>query len=704
MRAAPLSAALLLLAPLARACPFGPPGHSHVAALEPSLSGRPLPEGRCSGRAKAPATPSLAGPELDLKAHPLEPGQATYYALIGYTMDAAAARMRDPSGAVVTEPAWRHLHRTFDASYEKLQPEVWATFLMNGYRMDERTCRLETPGQPPVMHAQILIWAALTKQSQSFSALEELLARLRGLPADAPIPADLRRIMAQMTAAGAELPPRVKSLLARNSTKVGQLRAPAEASYAEQTAYFDGQRPVESFRVATFPGAGPEAAARRKPVTDPVEAELGRTLQSGFEDALSKTKPGRDLLARFDPKKGGLPPVLVLKLTQSPNDPRGAHAMYVPESDRMVLNHWRVVRLIVDHVPKDKLERIKGRLEDPRQLNALLKEDPSLLALVVDQLDVEYFHELTHAAQARRNRYDDEAVRGNLPGVNPLSKEHEAHRMHCVYLFSKPPAAVARNEMRDACLELLRDPEAFKDAITANYLSTSGGATLEDVRSRQQVRRAAVDEGLKSGDIFRWARSHFKSQALTLGDAELDRYEEQVARDEKAFLGTVPGMRVDVGGRMIAYWRATNRPDLALGLMMKLPPKTFGGAAALEDQLADESLRWYRRHDESKEGRDDRIAALNAINAVYSRQRRPLPEDIVRTYRGDAASLGEELFGKAMETRLDRRRPDGPLSRVFVITDDSQRRRLLEAARSWAEAGGDAALVARIDKARGGGK
>jgi len=684
MRALAPLPAFLLLAASAAACPFGYPGHVHASAGSPAPAS-PIPEGRCTGNAAAvsAAAVPVGGPAFDLRAAPIPAEERVWWELIGYRFDDAAGRLVDPAGVVVSQAHMEGLHRPFDAATERLDASVWQGFVYSGYRLDEKTCRLMGPDGKPLDTVTMLVWREASRRQQAHAAMETLLGKLQGLGPTVPVPEDIRKHMLALASAGTTLPPRIKRLLERPATTVGQLRAPVQASYAESTRFFDGQRGLSDFVSAAIPGSGPGVAARRKGIPDPDERKLGAALSAAFNAEMMKTAPGRELLSRFRGPKGlSLPDVMVLKLTQSPNDPNAPGAQYDTSGDRMVINHWIIVRALHDRLPPEKFARIKDRLSDAGQVSRLLAEDPSLMPLFVDSLDVMYFHELTHAAQSRRNRIDDESLRGNLPGANPLAKEHEAHREHCRYTLSKSPAEVDRNPWRDYCLILIHDPAAFKDGVTRMYLSTfSGSAQLDDVAARQAVRRRTARSLESGGGVLNWIEQRLKQAGFDLGDKELTAYRADVDRRERDFLAAVPALRREAGSGLVAHYERTGAAHRAFLLARTLPRGTLDGGEERLDALADGAAAWVARA-KGPALRDARLETGGHVIGRLNYRKRPVPAPLAEAYERDARSMAEELLAKAL--KLPRERAE-----------------LLDRAEAWAKAlrePGD--LPARIREAR----
>ncbi|MDP3544110.1 MAG: hypothetical protein Q8T11_16710 [Elusimicrobiota bacterium] len=652
MRAlAPLPALLLLAAASATACPFGFPGHIHASAGSPAPAVA-MPEGRCTGHAAAPAPAPVHddGAPFDLRSDPIPAEQRIYWEMIGYRIDHAAARLRDADGAVVTRADMDALLKPFDAATQRLDAAVWQSFAYAGYRLDEETCRLMGPDGKPLNTLTMRIWREASRRHQAHAAMETLLGKLQGLNPTAPVPEDIREHMLALASAGTGLPPRIERLLARNATTVGQLRAPAQESYALSTKFFDGQRGFSDLASAAIPGSGPGVSARRKGIPDPEERKLGAALSAAFNAEMAKTAPGRELLARFRGVRGeDMPDVMVLKLTQSPNDPNAPGAQYDPSADRMIINHWEIVRVLHARLPPEKLAKIKDRLADAKQISGLLAEDPSLLPLFVDNLDVTYYHELLHAAQSRRGRLDDEALRGNLPSANPLAKEHEAHRAHCGYLLSKGAGAVDRSGWRDYCLGMLRDPDAFKDGVTRMYLATfSGSSSLDDIAARQAARRAASRGLERSGGIRGWVEQKLKQVGFRLGDAELETYRTDADERERSFLAGIPALRREAGGALVEFYENTGAPGRALAFALSLPPGSIDGAEERIDALADKTIAWVARGN-APSLRAERLGAVGVLAARFAAQKREWPAALAAAYERDARSLAEELLARALK-------------------------------------------------------
>ena len=396
MRALAPLPAFLLLAASAAACPFGYPGHTHAPAARAAQAGapeRPLPAGRCGGGAPTAAAP-LGGKPLDLRVHPISNDDMPAWQLLGYR--AAGGRLLDRAGAPLTEEGLRFLESPWDAASEKLAIEVWNSLMMEGYRLDEGTCRVMGPNSKPISRVTVQYTKAIMVKGLAHISLERLLATIRTLPPTAPIPAKVRAMAQQMAAAGAPLPPEVRAVLDRPGATVAALRGPATASYQGLQRFFDGMAPLADTAGLALPATG-GAASRRVPYRSSAEQEFGRALQGAFRAELARNPVGADLLARFDrDRRNGAPNLLVLKLNQRPEDTTQG-AVYDQTHDTMIINHWTVADVVRRRTPASKRAQIEPLLSDPAKLMAFVTKDPALMKAVIQEIDVEYFHELLHA-------------------------------------------------------------------------------------------------------------------------------------------------------------------------------------------------------------------------------------------------------------------------------------------------------------------
>jgi hypothetical protein len=345
-----------------------------------------------------------------------------------------------------------------------------------------------------------------------------------------------------------------------------------------------------------------------------------------------------------------LPSVMVLKLTQRANDPNAPGAVYDHSTDRMIINHWTIVRALYSRLPSERFAKISARLSDAKQLSKLITEDPSLLPIIVDEIDVTYFHELKHAEQSRRNRLDDELLRGNLPGVNPLSKEHEAHREHCRYLLSKSAEAIVRSGWRDYCLDLIKDPAAFKNRVTSMYYSTfSGSATLDDLAARQDARRR-TSRALETGGVKNWISQKLKQRGYDTGDSVFATYKNDAEKREKKFiLDELPSLRRQSADKLVAHHQARGEDNLAFNLAAELPADSLTGGEARIAELADKTVAWVIRNAEF-DGINDRLVAIDRISSrLKDPSRKNWPPGLEDAYERDARAMAEDFIIQALK-------------------------------------------------------
>lgn len=680
MRALAPLPAFLLLAASAAACPFGYPGHVHPSAAQAAAAAAPLPAGRCDGGLPAPEEPR-GGKPWDLRAHPIPDADLPSWELAGFRVDGARARLLDAKGAPLTEEGMRFLEAPWEASRERVSVEVWNNLMLSGYRLDEATCLLHGPGSEPLSRVAVRYTKGLMLKGLTQISLERLLSEVRALPPGAPIPARVRGMAQQMSSAGAPLPAGIRAVLDRPGATVGALRGPATAEYEGLQRFFDGQLPAATALGLAVPASG-GAAKRRAPYRDSAEREFGRALQGAFRAELSRGPVGADLLARFDRNpRQGMPNVLILKLTQRPQDSTQA-AIYNPGSDTIVINHWAVAAVVRMRAPPGKRAELEPLLSDPARLMAFVSKDPALMKAVIGEIDVEYFHELLHADQSRRTRIDDEAVRGNTPGANPLDKEREAHREHCRYLFSKAsydPAAVTASRWRNYCAGMLRDPDAFQDEVARNYLSTmSGNATGAEFLRMQEVRKAAA--AAPAGSWSDAARRLLRRAGLRHGDEAIADFNRDVRARDAAFNAGIGAFRERAAARMSEASRG--QPDLALEYLA-LDPK-WTDAPASEEAVAS-ATRWLAANKSDASKLDARLAVENLLNLWHGKRKTPLPNAVL-------ALVGADYRAAAAEY----------LKRGAAAKDRAQRQAAFDAALAYASAVNDRALIARIRALRNG--
>lgn len=675
MRALAPLPAFLLLAASAAACPFGYPGHTHASAARAAQAGapeRPLPAGRCGGGSPAAAAPQ-GGKPLDLRVHPIPADDMPAWQVLGYR--AAGGRLLDTTGAPLTEEGLRFLESPWDAASEKLALAVWNSLMMDGYRLDERTCRVNGPDSKPITRVTVKYAKAIMVNGLAQISLERLLATIRTLPPEAPVPVKVRAMAQQMAAAGAPLPPEVRAVLDRPGATVAMLRGPATASYQGLQRFFDGMAPLGDTMGLAVPATG-GAAARRSPYRNSAEQEFGRALQGAFRAELARNPVGADLLTRFDrDRRNGAPNLLVLKLNQRPEDTTQG-AVYDQSHDTMIINHWTVADVVRRRTPPAKRASVEPLLSDPAKLMAFVTKDPELMKALIQEIDVEYFHELLHANQSRRTRIDDEAVRGNAPPANPIDKEREAHREHCRYLLSKAsydPAAVNASRWRNYCVGMLRDPDAFQDEVTRSYLSTfAGNATGPEFLQMQEVRRAAA--AAPAPDWVQAGRQALRRLGLGYGDAAIADFNRDVRSRSAAFNAKIGAFRDHTAALMADGSRGA--PDLALQYLALDPKWTASPKSA---PIVASAERWVTANKTDPAKLADRLAVEDLASVWLRDHKKPASAELLAIIGKDyrAAAAGYVQTAKGL--------PRGP-----------NREKAFDLAEAYAAAVHDQALVAQI--------
>ena len=63
------------------------------------------------------------------------------------------------------------LHKPFDAATERLDASLWQSFVYSGYRLDEKTCRLEGPDGKPLDAVSMLVWREANRRQQAHTAM-----------------------------------------------------------------------------------------------------------------------------------------------------------------------------------------------------------------------------------------------------------------------------------------------------------------------------------------------------------------------------------------------------------------------------------------------------------------------------------------------------------------------------------------------------
>jgi hypothetical protein len=522
-----------LAASPAGACLNGPPGHVHLFAAGASAAPA-LEMGLCVGGPGETPPDDAASPPIKQSEAKVDTGTIKSLELIGYRLDAAADRFFDKDRKPLTVSRWEHLWGPADLSRESVPTTLWMGYQTAGYRLDEATCRLVHPSSGPVRRADLMVWREYDRRGQSHLALETLKAELAGLPPGTPIPPAVIQKLRDMEGAQTRLPERVRALLFSGAPTVGAMKGALDRAYLDSTRFFDGLRDRESFavsaRVLGSPGSRPPVV--RAPVSSR-EAALGATISAELQAAYEGTDAGRELLAHFRGPDGRatLPPVLVLKLTQRPDDPNSPGAIYDPSGRQVVLNHWELARIALAQAPEKDRAALAKDFADADKLGRWLAANPEARRRAMERVDFLLLHEFVHYRQGDQSKLSIETLRQNAPGNNPLSFEHEAHRQECRYFLervSRDPSLISRGyggNRQQYCPSLLDDPAILEGYVTDLYRKTfAGSAELSDVPKLQAARREAARslllEGIRSLSP-NWVNQALKLVGFSHGDAAI---------------------------------------------------------------------------------------------------------------------------------------------------------------------------------------
>lgn len=584
---APLGAlllALLLRALPAPACSRLPPGHRHLFADAPG-GGPRIEIGACAGGAPSMRPPEDGVPARlsALKARPgWDAAPPSWHGYgpslrdLGYREDAAGDRLLGPDGAPVAGPRAEWLLANADAGSARIPALSWMSLQTNGYRLDETDCSFRHPRFPPLSNLA-LDWLQLqVDRSTQRIGLEALKAGLRGLPPGAPVPPELIARLRQMETAQVQLPEELRRrLFAEKPPLVSEVSSSVDAAYAAVNAYFDGQRTLEDFVTAARPPGTPGSQPARDPsAMRPEERRLGELLSRELQAAFESTEPGRELLAQFRRPDGSvrLPPVLVLKLTQRPDDPNAPGAIYNHESREVVMNHWEVLGAVLSELPEAERAARGRELADAAALGRYLEAHPDVRRRVVERLDFAVLHEFVHYRQGDVSRVMDEQRRLNVPDTNPQSLEHEAHRQECRYFLSRvarDPSLLARGyggNRLQYCPGVLQDPARLEAYVTDLYSRTfAGSQTLPQVRDMQAARRDDAMATMLSASAT-WeqrARAALKLIGFEHGDAALEHEQARIAAERAAYDRAILPLREQSAGVPAALMRL-GKPYTAL--------------------------------------------------------------------------------------------------------------------------------------------
>lgn len=656
---APLGAlllALLLRALPAPACSRLPPGHVHLFA-EGAAQGANAEIGKCNGTGAAPPPPAEEPPASLAELRRAGFGEEWMKALRGleYRADDAADRLLDGKGKPLSQERVNWLFSPVDASHTRISFLAWQTLQVGGYRIDEGNCQMTHPERPPVMHIDILMLEDQVRRGTEHSALETLKAGLRGLPPGSAVPPELVARLRAMEQAQVRLPESVRRLLfAETPPKIGDLAATLGGSYAASTAFFDGQRALDSFVTAARPLGTPGASPPRAPAhMRSAEQRLGELLSRDLQAVFERTEPGRDVLAQFRRPDGStpLPPMLVVKLSQRPEDSM-AGAIYNDEARQVVFNHWELARLTLAQVPEAERTARAREFADTDALRRYLEANPAVRARVVDNMDHLVLHEFVHYRQGDVAKVMAEGRRGNVPGGNPLSIEHEAYRQECRYYLARvaqDPTLLTRGyggNRNEMCPQVLRDPEQLDNTVTDLYTRAfAGQLRLPELSRMQEVRRDAAWETLTGAatPLEDRARAALKLLGYRHGDDAIKDEERRVEAFRAAYAAQLAPLRPGLAAAPGALLRA-GKPYQALSLLNAM------GWEGHEEQARADVLEARRLlvAGERRSALEERLHAWNLVVTLGPRVGAgPTDAAFGRAYAADIEVYAAELRRRA---------------------------------------------------------
>lgn len=652
----PLSRALLALAlTLWGGTAFGHPGHPspqghlHVYAAPAGGSSQPALEmGACVGEG-APIPAPAKTPAYDVAKSSIPAAEWEYWKILGYKQDLKKGRLLSPEGAEVSVPEVEHLRGDFDAGRERMAAETWMFLSDQGVRLDENTCRLLDGAKNPVSRLVVAGFRFMMGKSQEQAAVEALRVALAAADPSKPVPPEIQEKLAQFKTSQLRLPADLEAKLAAAPSAKEALAA-VDAAHLDLTRFFDGQIALGDRVKAAFPVAAWNAPKRIEAYAGEAEARLGAAFQTDLQAHFAKLGPGRELMDRFKGPDGKvhLPRIQILKLAQRPDDPGygGALAVFNPASDSVIFNYWAVVRSAAASAPEKDRERLAKEFADPRKLTDYLEKNPDARAKFLAAQDMTLYHELVHAWQDRRTKLDVEMLRGNVAGVNPLEKEHEAFREQYRYFHAKllaDPAAAATDPEVQSYMFLLGSYDQFRDAVTGQYMRNIGGSsdapTLAEI---QKGRRSLAQRLSRSGPAGERFVQLMKLMGLSWGDEALSEFKkDQDARTKEFVEKEWPKMRKEGFAALTAEFRKQGRPDKALMVALS----SMGGVPEA-DRLA------ARKDTEAalKAGRmsfNVRIEAWQALDHAYNVEKKPLPEELQAQRQADYKELVRRWIGAA---------------------------------------------------------
>ena len=536
-------ALLGLLASLAAAHPGhkAPEGHFHVyAAPAPGSSSQTVEMGACVGE-RTPAAPPASAAPFDLKKSPVEPDERGYWKLLGFSFDDERGRLLRPDGAPASAGEVEHLRAPFDAASERMDAETWLDAYDLAFRLDERDCRLKDNLGRELTRLEARTLGLLSDKSKERMAVEVLKTALGGLkPTDRVPPAVLAKLD-QLKLQQLKLPAGLESSL-RSAGSVSQALASVDAAHVAATRFWDGQTRLLDHVRAALPPSQWTIPERGATYLNAAEKRLGEAIERDLIRIFGENEPGRELLARFKKADGTieLPHVMVLKLAQRRDDAGYGNAagIFSPSSNAIVFNHWGLAEAALRAAPEAERAKLSKDFSDPAKLAAYLTANPSVRGAVLESVDTVLYHELIHAWQHRRARYDVEMLRGNLPGYNPLEKEHEAFREQYRYFHAKlmkDPAKALADPEAASYMFLLASYGDFRDAVTYQYMtSIPGSASLDSVRAIHKDRRLMA-ERLRFESPQQWLAQSLRLAGFKWGDTALKEMRKDMAARSDEF-------------------------------------------------------------------------------------------------------------------------------------------------------------------------
>lgn len=670
----------------ARAFAHGGSGqHVHVMPAGAAGADVEIDAGVCSGTSRPAPPPVLDGPPFDLSAAPIDAGRRSAWKHAGFRFDDAAGRILRADGKPLPDGEFRRLSAPFDAAAEPMEAMLWVGLMAQGVRLDEGTCFFHEPDRPePVTRLEIAGLKPSQDKGLEFMALSNLRATLKTLPGDRPIPPDVAARLKAAHLAGAKLPQEALDALAAGAP-AREILAGTEDSYASLTRFFDAQRGAGSLVTSALPYVpGLNEPAKPRALVGSVEERLAQALSADLSARFATHEAGREMIERFRDKDGvvRLPVVRVLKLSQRPDDPGYGRAAAVqdPSNGTVIINHWVAARIAVDAAPPGKRAALSRELSDAAKLNARLLRDPQLRGKVLKGVEIIVAHEFVHAWQNRRDVYDVEMARGNLPPSNPLEKEHEAYREQFRYfhsLLKTHPADAASSPELHGYRALLSDYDGYRAAITQAYMGTFAGSS--DFRTVKQVQedRRALARSLRGESAEQWMRQGFKLLGFSYGDRAMTAAVVEDARRAGEFREReLPRMREESGELLPKAFEAAGRADLSLAFAVEHGKSNKADAERYLRKTV-EGLAAPTAH------LHDRVRAIQAVEGYARITGEPSPKGFEAARRRDFVLMAEEWLAGAAKA------PDAQ-TRVHA----------LGAAEAFAKVAGDKPMLARVAAAR----